>query len=98
MATIQTQTQNERNLVFAASDAAMEAAADWMARHGKKIGGAGIDRLVAALRRELKLALPAALEDAREAFESSAANLAGPTFLASMRLAGITAVKSVFTE
>lgn len=73
-----------------AADAAMRAAADYLAIHHLT---ADMDALCACLRSWSKIALPKALRDAREAIDAGMGEVGVQTFLASMALAGIEAAK-----
>jgi hypothetical protein len=77
-----------------AANTAMQAAVDFIKVNGLK-GRVDLDAVVAELRRQIATALPAALDEARAAFDARMDSAATATFMASMRLAGINAVKAV---
>ena len=78
-----------------AADRAMRAAAAYVAKHAGLNRGDLTGELTAALKRRLLTAVPAALDDAREALACGMSAVAEATFLASMALAGVAAAKEV---
>jgi len=78
-------------LVGIAADAASRAAADFIRLNGLKVPD--YDVASQCLRAEVKLALPQALQDAKEAMECHMSHVAQATFRASMAEAGIKAAK-----
>jgi len=84
------------SLVSVGGNAAMQAAANYLSACEAK--AVDTDALVQAIRREVKSALPAALSDAREAFDAGMSAAAVQTFIASMKLAGIAASRSVSSK
>ena len=83
---------NANAIADGAISAAVKAARQYMDTHGLIVDN---EALVDALRAEVKQALPGALADAREAVVAGMDGCAGVTFMASMALAGIQAVKSL---
>lgn len=79
-----------------AATIAMRGAADFMAANGLKPDrDINLEALTLALRLKLHEVTHGALADARDAFEAGMPEVAEATFAASMRLAGIDAVKEV---
>jgi len=76
-----------------AAEAAMKGAAEWLAVNKIVPTAPTLMALTANLKATIAAALPQALADAREATECGMAQIAGATFVASMRLAGINAAK-----
>lgn len=79
------------------AEVAMKAAADYMRAKGIVWTDAVITAVTDALRVTCKAAVGPALDDAKAAFEAGMPDAAQATFLASMRLAGIEAVKLAVT-
>ena len=80
-----------------ASDHAMHAAADYMAMRAP---GSMLDRvgeLTEVLRRQLRSALPGALDDAREALACGMGDAAEADFIAAMKVVGLDAAREVLT-
>jgi hypothetical protein len=83
-------TKDMNPLVEAACQVAMRAAASYLQAHNLR---ADDSALAACLRSHCKIALPAALHDAKEALDCGMGQAAEATFRASMALAGIEAAK-----
>ena len=82
-----------------AAQTAMKGAADWFRANVTGISASdAADRLVPAIRKHAALALPAAMADAKEALDAGMGAAAEATFLASMKISGITAAKDVAFE
>ena len=75
-----------------AAAVACRAAIEWCRVHGQ-LGNVDIDQLTEAVRFHARMALPDALEDAREALDAHMGAAAEQTFRASMALAGIAAAR-----
>lgn len=86
---------NEELLVNAATTIALRAAREWMDARGVKIPEGGWPDFADCLRANLKIRLPEALRDAREAMECGMTQVAETTFAASIAIAGIDAAKEV---
>lgn len=80
----------QARLVDAGAQIAMRAAAEYLRRHDL---GADPAALTATLRAWLKIKLPEAMRDARQALEAGMGKVAEQTFAASMAQAGIEAAK-----
>lgn len=80
-------------LASTAATLAMQAAADYF-RNFRRFP-TDLEAAAVVVRTHLKAALPAALDDAREAIECGMGDVAVATFAASVRLAGIAAAKEV---
>ncbi len=80
-------------LASSAANYAMQAAALYLRQVEYTISD--YDAVIAVLRRHVKEALPAALDDVREALAAHTTQVAMETFFASMRLAGIAAAKEI---
>lgn len=78
------------DLAKVAMAAAQRAAVEWLRVHNQK---ADADALAECLAAMVKIRMPAALHDARQALECNMGKVAERTFLASMALAGIEAAK-----
>ena len=76
-----------------AAEVAMKAAADYMRVNRIASTEANITAVVDALRVTCKEAVGPALDDAKAAIDAGMPDVAQATFLASIRLAGIAAVK-----
>lgn len=89
----------ERNLDALGRQAAGKAmigAADWLRSRKidtRALKDAQLDALCAKIRARIQKVLPEALADARRAFDAGMPGFAGPTFMASMSGAGISAAQ-----
>lgn len=83
-------------LAEAAAAAAMRASVSYVKKQGT--ARPDLDTWTAALRKHVKDALPAALEDAKAALECGMSSAAEQTFTASMVLAGIAAAKEALGQ
>lgn len=75
-----------------AANVAMKAAAEYIRTNKLTVD---IDAVVESLKTHVKAALGPAMDDAREAYKAGMMSVAEQTFMASMSLAGIEAVKAV---
>lgn len=80
-----------------AAEAAMKGAADYIKAHGLR-DGMDLDRVTVLIRVTAKAALPQALADAKDAMDANLYAVAQQTFMASMVLAGVQAVKDYQKE
>ena len=87
------------NLGTVAADVAAKAAIQYL--RGRDILGKewfNADAISKALQTRVKLALPEALKDAKEALDLGMGPVGETTFMVSMALAGIKAAKDVYPE
>ena len=80
-----------------AAEAAMRGAAEYIRANNLR-SNANLERITELIKLKAKAALPQALEDAKEALEANMGRLAEQTFMASMVLAGVNAVKDYQAE
>lgn len=79
-----------------AATAAMQGAVDFMRANNLKLDvDVPCEPLLAELKARCQAALGSALDEAREAFDLGMGQVAVATFLATMTLAGVAAVKAV---
>jgi hypothetical protein len=74
-----------------AAEAAMRGAATYIRTN--KLENLDLERITQLIRIRAKAALPEALRDAKDALDINQGQMAQATFMASMTLAGINAVK-----
>lgn len=70
---------------------AANAAREWFIKHETK--PVSLDAFCDCIKTNVKLHLPAALKDAKEAFDANMPKIAEQTFAAAMMIAGIEAAK-----
>jgi hypothetical protein len=83
--------ETEMNLGEIAVKTAAESAVVWMNQNNAK--PESTDSFCESIKAMVKIRLPEALKDAKDAFDANMGACAEQTFIASMRLAGIEAAK-----